>query len=414
MSPLKRESAEKADEEHVLEFKVDSTLLEGATVVAFEKLYHPENNTGTLVEVVQHEDIEDEEQSVHYPRIGTVASDGLTADHVGATEQNKINDKVFFENFIIGQKYRIKGVLMDKDTGEPIKINGQEVTADSGCFVADKTGSGTDNPVIITFDIDASQLDGKTVVAFEKLFTPHEAEWTDTDDEPIVEVELTNHEDINDEDQSVHYPKVTTNARDNDTSDHVGKVSANEEDLAQVKDNVTLENLIPGQKYSVVGRLMKHGTTQPVLDKDGKEILAHKEFVASSSTMTFDMEFDKYDSSIVRGQTTVAFEYLYHPNPETDVDVEVATHEEPNDEAQSVHYPKIRTVAVDTETGDPVGSIFGRLINAFRRALGEDVPDEKLAGIRDTVIYENLIAGQTYTVEGRLANKATGRINQRQ
>ena len=397
-------TAEQADEEHVLTFAVDSTLLEGATVVAFEKLYHPENNVGTLVEVVQHEDLDDEEQSVHYPKIGTLASDGLTADHVGATEQNTIKDTVEYQNLIPGQKYKLKGTVMNKATGEALVIDGNNVIADTGWFTAD-TVDGTKE---IVFNIDASALDGQTVVVYEKLYTPQETDWTDTDIEPIVEVEITNHEDITDEGQSIHYPKVTTNARDNDTGDHVGKVSANEEDTAQVKDNVTLENLIPGMKYTVRGRLMKHGTTQPVLDNNGNEILAQKEFVATSEVMTFDMEFDKYDSSIVRGQTTVVFEYLYHENPETEVEVEVATHEEPNDEAQSVHYPKIRTIAVDTETGDHVGSIFGRLINAFRRALGEDVADDRFAGIRDTVMYENLIPGMSYTVEGKLVNKATG------
>ena len=398
-------TAEEADEfDHVLTFTLDSSVLESATVVAFEKLYHPENNVGTLVEVVQHEDIDDEEQSVHYPRIGTIATDGLTADHVGATEENKIKDVVKYENLIVGQKYLIRGTVMDKKTGEAIVINGSTVTSDTGWFTADEVSGEKE----IIFDIDASELDGETVVVFEKLFTPQETDWDDEDKDPIVEVELTNHEDIDDEGQSVHYPKVSTLARDADTDDHIGKVSKDENDTAQVKDTVSLENLIPGQQYTVRGTLMKFGTTQPVTDADGNKITAEKTVTADSENMTVELVFSEYDSSLVRGETTVCFEYLYHANAETGDDVEVATHEVPDEEAQSVHYPKIWTNAVDSETGDHVGSIFGRLINLFRRALGEDVSDDRKAEIIDTVSYVNLIPGETYTFSGTLMDKETG------
>ena len=409
-------TAEQADEEHILQFEVDSTLLEGATVVAFEKLYHPENNVGTLVEVVQHEDIDDEEQSVHYPRVDTKATDGITYDHVGATEQNTIKDEAEYWNLIPGQKYRIKGTMMNKRTGEPLVINGNEVVSDTGWFTVE-SWEAEYGVREITFDIDASELDGETVVCFEKLYTPQEEDWTDTDKEPIVEVEITNHEDINDEDQSVHYPKVTTSARDKYTDDHVGTVITDD----QVKDTVTLENLIPGQKYTLIGKLHKFGTTQPIV-YNGDEVTATETFTAENETEVHELVFTEYDTNELRGETVVVFEYLYHPrlasqlhmvkgvNP-TDIDpenVEVATHEVPDEELQAVHYPWIRTIAVDTETGDHVGTILGRLINSFRRVVGQDVPDDKFAGIIDTVEYKNLIPDQEYTITGTLMNKETG------
>lgn len=406
-------TAQAADEEHILEFSVDSTLLEGATVVAFEKLYHPENNTGTLVEVVQHEDINDEEQSVHYPKVDTMATDGITLDHVGATEQNTIRDKAEYWNLVPGQEYRIKGTMMNKKTGESLTVNGNEVVADTGWFTVESWEAEYGVKDII-FDIDASELDGETIVCFEKLYTPQEEDWADTDKDPIVEVEITNHEDINDEDQSVHYPKVITSARDKYTDDHVGTIIVDD----QVKDTVTLENLIPGQEYTLIGKLHKFGTTQSIMH-NGDEVTATKTFTAKNETEVHELVFSEYDTYSLRGETVVVFEYLYHPQKQaapkgvraTDSNprnVEVATHENATEEEQAVHYPWIRTIAVDQDTGDHVGSIWGKLINSFRRLVGQDVPDDKFAGIIDTVEYKNLIPDQEYTITGTLMNKETG------
>ena len=108
-------TAEKKDGTVELVFELDAGLLAGKTVVAFEDLYHND------VKVAAHADIEDEEQSVHYPEVWTEAADGQTQDHVG-TEQKKavIHDEVHCENLTAGKEYTIKGTLMDKDTGKEI------------------------------------------------------------------------------------------------------------------------------------------------------------------------------------------------------------------------------------------------------------------------------------------------------
>ena len=88
----------------------------------------------------------------------------------------------------------IKGYLVNKETGKPVLAGGEKITAKTEFTAEEKNGS-----VELTFTIDSSILEGATVVVFEDL--------------RIGELNVASHADINDEEQSVHYPKVRTKAR---------------------------------------------------------------------------------------------------------------------------------------------------------------------------------------------------------
>ena len=388
-------TAEKKDETHRLTFTFNSELLEGQSLVAFEDLEHKK------IKVATHSDLEDEDQTVNFPKIRTLAIDGKTADHVGTDADTTVIDTVKYENFVVGETYRLVGTLMDKQTGEPVVIDGKEVTADTGAFTA-QTKNGE---VKLTFNVDAKDLGGHTVVVFEKLFAPvKDDDGKDTEEETVVDT----HEDINDEDQSVHYPEVETTAKDSLTADHVGTNSAE----TTLVDTVAVKNLIPGQEYTITGTLMaKDGehAGQTLLDKDGKVVTASKTFTAEKADEEHELVFT-VDASALRGQTVVAFEKLFHKNPETETDVEVAHHEDIDDEDQSVHYPWMKTLAVDSRTGDHVGSIVGTLINAFRKLTGEEIADSDFAGIIDTIEYKNLVPEMEYRFEGVLMNREEGTV----
>lgn len=77
---------------------------------------------------------------------------------------------------------------MDKETGKAILVNEKTVTAETEFSPKESDGS-----VDVTFTFDASELNGHNVVVFEKLFL------LDGD----VETEITSHEDIKDEGQTV-------------------------------------------------------------------------------------------------------------------------------------------------------------------------------------------------------------------
>ena len=58
----------------------------------------------------------------------TTATDGETETHSGVIGKKAvINDAVSYTNLIRGRKYRISGKLMDKETKQPLLVNGKEV-----------------------------------------------------------------------------------------------------------------------------------------------------------------------------------------------------------------------------------------------------------------------------------------------
>ncbi|WP_368289845.1 VaFE repeat-containing surface-anchored protein, partial [Enterococcus avium] len=337
--------AEKSDGTINLEFYIKRGDLAGKTVVVFEKLYHDEK------EVAVHTDIEDEAQTVTYPKVGTKAS-----ETTGSTDKEVIiKDIVSYENLVPGKEYTVTGTLMDKATGKAFKAGDKEVTG-KATFIASESGSGT---VEVAFQFDRSYLTEETVlVVFEKLFN--------------VEGKLVGlHEDLEDEDQTVRQPQVSTKAKDKETGTNEG--FADEE--VTVVDEVNYKNLIVGKEYTVKGVLMDKETNKPFITRDGNEVHAEKTFTAMKRDGTIELEF-KITKGDLAGKTVVVFETLYQE------DKEVAAHTDIEDNDQSVHYPKVGTQAAE-----------------ISQESDEDVV------IKDIVFYENLIPGESYTVRGKLMMK---------
>lgn len=337
--------AEQSDGTINLEFYIKRGDLAGKTVVVFEKLYHDEK------EVAVHTDIEDEAQTVTYPKVGTKAS-----ETTGSTDKEVIiKDIVSYENLVPGKEYTVTGTLMDKATGKPFKAGDDEVTG-KATFVAAESGSGT---VEVTFQFDRSHLTEDTVlVVFEKLFN--------------TEGKLVGlHEDIEDEDQTVRQPQVSTKAKDKETGTNEG--FADEE--VTVVDEVSYKNLEIGKEYTVKGILMDKATNKPFVTRDGNEVHAEKTFTATKRDGTIELEF-KITKGDLAGKTVVVFETLYQEEKE------VAAHTDIEDKDQSVHYPKVGTQAAEVSSDSD-----------------EDVV------IKDIVFYENLIPGESYTVRGKLMMK---------
>ena len=77
-------------------------------------------------ELAVHADIEDENQTVKVkvPEIGTQATvDGKK--EITASGRVKIEDTVSYKNLTPGKEYTVKGVLMNKATGEPLLADGK-------------------------------------------------------------------------------------------------------------------------------------------------------------------------------------------------------------------------------------------------------------------------------------------------
>lgn len=347
-------TAKETDGSVDVEFKFSGVNLKGKTVVAFEDLYCNEK----LVAV--HANINDKGQEIDFPEIGTTAADIDTEDHISNPDEDvTIVDTVTYQNLIKGKEYKVSGVLMDKDTGEPILVDGKEVTAENTFTAPD-----TDGSVDVTFTFNGVNLSGKSVVVFENLYY----------NEKLVAA----HTDINDEDQGIDFPNVKTTAKDSDTQDHMSYA----DDSVTIVDTVIYENLIAGKEYKVSGVLMDKDTGEPIL-VDKEEVTAENTFTATDKNGSVDIEFT-FNGVDLKGKTVVAFENLYYKEKL------IGVHADINDEEQSVHFSDIATMASDKDT------------RGSRAAAATKVT------LIDTVGYTNLIEG-TYKVKGVLMDKETGK-----
>ena len=119
---------ESADGTVELTYTLDASTLAGTTIVVFETVY------SDGVEIAAHADINDEAQAVEIsqpekPTLGTTATvDGQhTADPTG---EITIVDVVEYTGLTPGKTYTISGVLMDKATGKPLLVDGEEITSE--------------------------------------------------------------------------------------------------------------------------------------------------------------------------------------------------------------------------------------------------------------------------------------------
>ena len=335
-------------------FTFDASKIAGTTIVAFETLEYQG------IEVAAHADIEDKDQTVYVPDIHTTAVGEDTKDHIEkAMEKAVIVDTVAYKGLEIGREYTVKGTLMDRETREPLVINEEEVVAETTF-----TPETTDGSVDVTFTFDASVLAGKTYVAFETLYTEGK--------------EVAIHTDIEDEDQTVFIPDVYTTATDKVTGDHDGVVA----EETTVLDEVFYKNLIPGKEYTVSGKLMVKETGEPLL-VDGKEVTAKKTFVAEEADGSIIIEFT-FNSLALAGKHVVAFEDLTYEG------ISIASHEDLEDEDQTISYPEIHTTAADQTSGSKTMPLGSSVIFV------------------DTVTYKGLTAGKTYVVKGTIMDKASG------
>ena len=347
--------ADKADMTITLTYTLDASKLAGTTTVVFETLYTEGKEVG------RHHDLTDEGQTVYIPEIHTTAADQKTEiNHTKSEETATIIDTVHYSHLLSGKEYTVKGVLMNKETGEEVLIDDKPITVET-TFTPEKSEGSVD--VIFTFD--ASAIAPTTVVAFEHL--------------EYKGIEIAVHEDIEDEDQTVYIPEIGTTALGQDTEDHIEKAKED----AVIVDTVEYKGLEVGREYVMTGKLVDKVNGEVITDAEGNEITASETFIAEEKDGSIDITF-KFDSFALAGKSLVAFESL------TTEGKEVAVHADLTDEGQTVRIPEIHTTATDKVTGDHDGVV------------------AKETTVLDEVFYTNLIPGKEYTVSGKLMVKETG------
>ena len=346
---------EKADGTVELTFTFDGSSLAGKSVVAFEDCYYDGK------EIAVHHDIKSKDQTVDIPKIVTELVNDATGEHEAeAAKEMSLTDKVSYNNLKAGKEYTMKGTLMDKETGEPLLIDGKKVTKEV-TFTPEKA----DGSVEMTFTFDGSALAGKTVVAFEDCLRDGK--------------EVAVHHDINSKEQTIDIPGLKTELKDDVTGSH----NALAEKEMSLTDIATYTGLIPGKEYTMKGVLMDKTTGEPLLingEKVTKEVTFTPEQPDGSVELTFT-----FDGSALAGKSVVAFEDCFRDGKE------VAVHQDIDSKEQTVDIPDISTELKDDVTGSHAAEASGEM------------------SLTDVVPYHNLIPGKEYTMKGVLMDKETGK-----
>ena len=275
-----------------------------------------------------------------------------------------LTDTVSYTGLVPGKEYKVTGVLMDKETGEKLLVNGKEITAETTFIAETKNGS-----VGVTFIFDATGLHGKEIVVFEDLYREN--------------VLLATHTDINDEGQTVKIknPEIGTKA----TADGKKEITA---DKITITDVVSYKDLTPGKEYKLTGVLMNKATNDKLLI-DGKEITAEATFTPKATTGEVEMAFT-FDARELTAETeVVVFETLYRNG------IEIAVHADIEDEGQTVKilplHGSIMTTKVNAD--DPTDKISGATFGVYSDADGDGIfnaKTDKLVGTLqegDTGVY---------------------------
>ncbi|MDD7511978.1 MAG: VaFE repeat-containing surface-anchored protein, partial [Peptostreptococcaceae bacterium] len=309
-------TAEKSNGTVDVKLTFDASRLSGTTMVVFEDLY----KNGKLL--ASHTDLTDEEQTVYIPNVKTKATDKIDdGKDMFAGDKQTIVDTVKYANLRVGQKYTVKGKLINKETGTPILDNGKEVTAEKTFTTEKATGE-----ITLEFTFNAKALKGKTIVVFEDLHND--------------KVKVATHSDIEDKEQSIYVPEIKTTATYKD-----GKKISKQDKEVKIVDKVDYKNLTKGETYNLYGEL--------IVKETGKVLaVADTKFTAEKSDGTVELEFTA-DTKGLAGKELVVFETLKRYTAETGKEKLVAEHKDIDDKGQTVKVMGYGRITMEFGGGSP-------------------------------------------------------------
>ena len=362
---------EKENGEVQVKFVFDATKIAGNDVVIFEYA----RDYATKVTIATHEDPNDDNQTVTIPEIKTKAKADNGTNVVNDTESVVI-DTISYKNLIPGKSYIAKGEIYDA-TAE--KLTG--IVSESEPF----TPSEKDGEVEVRFEFDGSAYKGHKLVVFEKIALEEKP------DTPVGE-----HEDPNDEDQTVYVPEIKTRATDPE-----GKKNIVSGENAVVVDTVEYKNLEVGVEYIGHAELFDATTEKLTGIKADSE-----PFTPEEPNGTFTVKFE-FDATPYEGHDLVVYENISmrktiseEPvNPEEQPtepvveEIPIAKHEDPNDKDQTVKIgtPEIKTIAT-TEDGT------------------KNIVASKKSVVVDTISYKNLDTSKTYVAKGTIYDATDNKL----
>ncbi|VJI35316.1 putative surface anchored protein [Streptococcus pneumoniae] len=335
----------------------------------------------------------------------TVEVDGTKADAQKELELSVATDKitktvkdtVMYENLLAGETYKLTGQLMKITADKEEEVAKKETT-----FVAAASGKGTTSLEFENVELEA----GVKYVVYETAESEKEIDFKEGKEKHKVE-----HKDKDDKAQTVVVTKekptkpsgklATTVEVDGTKADAQKELElsvATDKVTKTVKDTVVYENLLAGETYKLTGQLMK-------ITADKEEEVATKEttFVADASgNGTTSLEFE--DVSLEAGVKYVVYETA---ESEKEIDFKEGKekhkveHKDKDDKAQTVVVTKEKPTKPSGKLATTV-EVDGTKADAQKELELSVATDKVTKTVKDTVVYENLLAGETYKLTGQL------------
>ncbi|VIY62696.1 putative surface anchored protein [Streptococcus pneumoniae] len=335
----------------------------------------------------------------------TVEVDGTKADAQKELELSVATDKitktvkdtVVYENLLAGETYKLTGQLMKITADKEEEVAKKETT-----FVAAASGKGTTSLEFENVELEA----GVKYVVYETAESEKEIDFKEGKEKHRVE-----HKNKDDKAQTVVVTKekptkpsgklATTVEVDGTKADAQKELElsvATDKVTKTVKDTVVYENLLAGETYKLTGQLMK-------ITADKEEEVATKEttFVADASgNGTTSLEFE--DVSLEAGVKYVVYETA---ESEKEIDFKEGKekhkveHKDKDDKAQTVVVTKEKPTKPSGKLATTV-EVDGTKADAQKELELSVATDKVTKTVKDTVVYENLLAGETYKLTGQL------------
>lgn len=286
-----------------LDILLDTSELAGESIVMHPELVASDGMVVTSNGV----DIAEQTLDVE-PVIVATALDATDLDNYVMGTDATILERINYDGLKPGHMYTASCTLNDKATGNALRdVRGKAITA-----CVEFTPDSTEGSIDMELPVDTSGIAGHDIVAFDKL----------VDENGDV---VANHQDIDDELQTVKTVKLTSNATDKADGDKVFDANARS---VTIVDTVSYANLVPSEQYVLKGALMDRETGCALNAEDGP-VSAEVPFVPQEISGSVDVEYG-FDASAQSSQVLVAFETLEH-----DGNV-IAEHADLEDVAQTV------------------------------------------------------------------------------
>lgn len=351
---------EKGQEE--VRYLFDASAHAGQTLVIYERLYELVEADGIITEVLraEHCDIADENQKIYVPAVTTAANDTISENqNVVIDKDAGVRDLIYYENLILGEEYSIKGQLIDKENGAVVA---EEMINE---YVPEKR-SGY---IPMNFLYDATAHQGKELVVYEYVYNNS--------------VLVARHEDKYSEKQTVYATKLATRAASNKVSKNILAAKGQ-----AVEDTVRINGGAPGDVFTVRGRLYDV-TAGEFIITDNETMAMYTVPEGENNAVAYGeiKILFNFDATELAGHRLVVFEYIYDENGTL-----LNSHEDINDENQTVFVPQISTKAFDSDTNSNFACADGKI------------------NMKDVVSYVALAGDTNYYLRSLIIDRDTNKI----